>query len=156
MASHYPEPPTTGVPGDNDRRDRDSPVQPPPAYDPDHGLSQAAQEAVAAAHHGLQVLQNAIAQPVGEVQVPVPVQQSPPVDAALYAAPPQSAYGTARPDEAMAPAPMTPLTPTGQTAKEKLTRLRRACDMCSQRKVKVRRRESAPLPPEEAKRGARD
>ncbi|KAK4149241.1 hypothetical protein C8A00DRAFT_19042 [Chaetomidium leptoderma] len=75
--------------------------------------------AVAAAHHGLQALQAAVAAPApGPSLSPVTPQHASLTDASAYLA------GTVVP------------SPTGGAPNSKATRLRRACDMCSQRKVK--------------------
>ncbi|KAL2132007.1 hypothetical protein VTI74DRAFT_4313 [Chaetomium olivicolor] len=119
--SSYPPPPSTndgsGAIADATQQGPDSDrhqthTQPHPQYTAD------AAAAVAAAHHGLQALQAAVAAPP-TVQAPNPVT-------AQHALPDGS---------------YLPGVPVGQPApvagaNPKATRLRRACDMCSQRKVK--------------------
>ncbi len=104
----------------------------------DHnGLSTADAQAIAAAaatavsHHGLQALQAAVA----PTPTPAPAIHSPVTP--QYASPIDNAYLSAQ-----VPAPgSVPVGAPGSTpASQKVTRLRRACDMCSQRKVKVRNR----------------
>lgn len=88
-----------------------------PHYNEDAAAAAAA--AVAAAHHGLQALQAATAGPA-----PVP---SPSPVTAQHASLADSSYSAGGGSA----------SPTG-VQNQKATRLRRACDMCSQRKVKVR------------------
>jgi hypothetical protein len=83
--------------------------------------AEAAAAAVAAAHHGLQALQAAVAAPA-----PVPSPSSVTSQHASLAD--ASSYLTGN-DAGPSP---------GGGPNAKATRLRRACDMCSQRKVKVR------------------
>ncbi|KAL2163795.1 hypothetical protein VTH06DRAFT_5854 [Thermothelomyces fergusii] len=106
--------------------------------------TEAAAAAVAAAHHGLQALQAAVAAPPppapgpGPGPVPVPVQVQVPVTASpvssQHASLADAAYlaGTnvGQPQLAVPPGQKANANPA------KATRLRRACDMCSQRKVK--------------------
>jgi hypothetical protein len=82
----------------------------------------AAAAAAAAAHHGLQALQAAVQSP-GPATVPGPLtpQYAVPGEVSSYLA-----------------SSATPIGPSPTNTKQ--TRLRRACDLCSQRKVKVRRR----------------
>lgn len=88
----------------------------------------AAAAAAAAAHHGLQALQAAVAGPNPAATSPMTSQHAGSISD-------PSLNGNASvPGAAMASQPQKP----------KLTRLRRACDMCSQRKVKV----SMSRPPE--------
>jgi hypothetical protein len=82
----------------------------------------AAAAAVAAAHHGLQALQAAVAAPAQPVPSPSPVTLQTHVSLA------EASY--------LAATDAGP--PSASGANSKATRLRRACDMCSQRKVKVR------------------
>ncbi|KAI3318967.1 hypothetical protein HD806DRAFT_298396 [Xylariaceae sp. AK1471] len=82
--------------------------------------------ATAAAHHGLQVLQAASAAPMSPTSNDLAQQYA--QSAALQMSEPQFSSSLADPSNA---APMT-----GAHASQKVTRLRRACDMCSQRKVK--------------------
>jgi hypothetical protein len=77
----------------------------------------AAAAAVAAAHHGLQALQAATALPNPS---PTPATQH---YGAPYAMPPDGGMQT--------------VEQKSQAQKDKATRLRRACDLCSVRKVKV-------------------
>lgn len=88
-----------------------------PQYAADAAAAAAAAAAVAAAHHGLQALQAAVA-------APTPGQSMSPVT----------------PQHALVDTSFLPVGPSseGATPNPKATRLRRACDMCSQRKVKVR------------------
>jgi len=79
----------------------------------------AAAAAAAAHHHGLQALQAAVGAP-GPATIPSAVTQQ-------YAAHGEPSYLSS----SATPAARSPPNP-------KATRLRRACDMCSQRKVKVR------------------
>lgn len=82
--------------------------------------------ATTVAHHGLQVLQAAsAAQPTPD---PADLAQQYAQSAAMQMGDPQFTQSLASPT--VAPMPATP-------ASQKVTRLRRACDMCSQRKVKV-------------------
>ncbi|KAI4860687.1 hypothetical protein F4820DRAFT_436120 [Hypoxylon rubiginosum] len=81
--------------------------------------------ATTVAHHGLQVLQAAsAAQPTPD---PADLAQQYAQSAAMQMGDPQFTQSLASPT--VAPMPATP-------ASQKVTRLRRACDMCSQRKVK--------------------
>lgn len=82
----------------------------------------AAAAAVAAAHHGLQALQAAVAAPAQ------PVPSSSPVTLQTHVSLAEASY--------LAATDARPASASG--ANSKATRLRRACDMCSQRKVKVR------------------
>lgn len=82
----------------------------------------AAAAAVAAAHHGLQALQAAVAAPAQPVPSPSPGTLQTHVSLA------EASY--------LAATDARPSSASGANAKA--TRLRRACDMCSQRKVKVR------------------
>ena len=82
----------------------------------------AAAAAVAAAHHGLQALQAAVAAPTpGQSLSPVTPQHPALADASYLGV-------------NVAGAPVVGASPVPNS---KATRLRRACDMCSQRKVKV-------------------
>ncbi|KAI0179837.1 hypothetical protein GGR52DRAFT_578364 [Hypoxylon sp. FL1284] len=81
--------------------------------------------ATTVAHHGLQVLQAAsAAQPASD---PADLAQQYAQSAAIQMGDAQFAQSLASPNVAPVPAP---------PASQKVTRLRRACDMCSQRKVK--------------------
>jgi hypothetical protein len=83
--------------------------------------------ATAVAHHGLQVLQAASAAPMSPTSNDLAQQYA--QSAALQMGQPQFSSSLANPSIV---APMN-----GTHASQKITRLRRACDMCSQRKVKV-------------------
>jgi hypothetical protein len=88
-------------------------------YAADAAAAAAAAAAVAAAHHGLQAVQAAVAAPAPVSSAsPVTPQHAPLGDASYLTGAPVGIAGS----------PHNP----------KATRLRRACDMCSQRKVKVR------------------
>jgi hypothetical protein len=131
MTSNYPPPPSTI----DDVKPVVETAQQGSAADSQHAqvhptfnaeISAAA--AIATAHHGLQALQAAVAVP-GSVssQSTVTSQHAPIVDGSyLGGAPAAAAQGGAAPNH-----------------NPKATRLRRACDMCSQRKVKVRPPRSA-------------
>lgn len=102
----------------------------PELYD-DSGLASSVPVPVtvtAVAHHGLQVLQAASAAPMSPTSNDLAQQYA--QSAALQMAEPQFSSSLANPSLA------GPLM--GTHASQKVTRLRRACDMCSQRKVKVR------------------
>lgn len=110
MSSSYPPPPTTDGTTNPDTSQQLS-QQGPDAHSHAYTahpqfIADAAAAAVAAAHHGLQALQAAVAAP--------PVAASTPV---------------------LSPSPVGGSMPSPLNSKA--TRLRRACDMCSQRKVKV-------------------
>ncbi len=120
MASSYPPPPpTTEATPDPAQQG-----QLHPQYTTDSAAAAAAAAAaVAAAHHGLQALQAAVAAPTpGQSLSPVTPQHPSSLTDASYL----NVAGT----------PVGP-SPVGGVANSKATRLRRACDMCSQRKVKV-------------------
>ncbi|TGJ81917.1 hypothetical protein E0Z10_g6857 [Xylaria hypoxylon] len=93
-------------------------------YD-DSGL--ASVPATAVAHHGLQVLQAASAAPMSPTSNDLAQQYA--QSAALQMGEPQFSSSLASPSLTV------PIM--GTHASQKVTRLRRACDMCSQRKVKV-------------------
>ncbi|KAL2264052.1 hypothetical protein VTK26DRAFT_2838 [Humicola hyalothermophila] len=121
MSSYPPPPPSTndGASSTNDTsQDADSHASytSHPQF-----IADAAAAAVAAAHHGLQALQAAVAAPA-PVPSPNPVtpQHAPLQDASSLA-------NVGGPVGSRPPA---------QPQNPKATRLRRACDMCSQRKVK--------------------
>ena len=118
MSSSYPPPPATTT-------DAPTPDQGQlhPQYTTDSAAAAAAAAAaVAAAHHGLQALQAAVAAPTpGQSLSPVTPQHPSLTDASYLN---------------VAGSPVGP-SPVGGVANSKATRLRRACDMCSQRKVKV-------------------
>ncbi|KAI1151915.1 hypothetical protein F4825DRAFT_338089 [Nemania diffusa] len=100
----------------------------PELYD-DSGLASSVPVPVtvtAVAHHGLQVLQAASAAPMSPTSNDLAQQYA--QSAALQMAEPQFSSSLANPSLA------GPLM--GTHASQKVTRLRRACDMCSQRKVK--------------------
>ncbi|KAI1744975.1 hypothetical protein F4680DRAFT_403909 [Xylaria scruposa] len=80
----------------------------------------------AVAHHGLQVLQAASAAPMSPTSNDLAQQYA--QSAALQMGEPQFSSSLGNPT-------ITPPT-AGSHASQKVTRLRRACDMCSQRKVK--------------------
>jgi hypothetical protein len=82
----------------------------------------------AVAHHGLQVLQAASAAPISPTSNDLAQQYA--QSAALQMGEPT--FSSPLPNHTLGP-PMN-----GAHASQKVTRLRRACDMCSQRKVKVR------------------
>jgi len=128
MSSSYPPPPSTssnGAPG-SPSQGQPSPISPhgsqPSHYD---GLpSPTSQSAVvAAAHHGLQALQAATA---GSAPIA-----------------PAGAGAGASVGDSPGSSPYPPLAPDGtppsysQRNASRQTRLRRACDMCSARKIKV-------------------
>ncbi|KAI1762273.1 hypothetical protein GGR53DRAFT_424678 [Hypoxylon sp. FL1150] len=86
--------------------------------------------ATTVAHHGLQVLQAAsAAQPAPD---PAELAQQYAQSAAIQMGDPQFTQSLASPTVAPMSTTSMPATPASQ----KVTRLRRACDMCSQRKVK--------------------
>jgi len=129
MSSYPPPPPVApdGTAASNDAAQHGADVDShqshsqthPPTHPQYAAEAAAAAAAVAAAHHGLQALQAAVAAPApGQSLSPVTPQQHALVDASFL---PVGA------------------SPDGAAANPKATRLRRACDMCSQRKVKVRR-----------------
>lgn len=129
--SNYPPPPTTS-PSDGvastDVAQQGAEADNHQTNAPTHSLftTDAAAAAVAAAHHGLQALQAAVAAPA---PVPstgtIPSQQHASIGDASYLT------GTNVGQPTAAGANSKPNT------NSKATRLRRACDMCSQRKVKV-------------------
>ncbi|KAI2635804.1 hypothetical protein GGS26DRAFT_604746 [Hypomontagnella submonticulosa] len=127
MAS-YPEP-STGAESASVPQPSHSPHPPAEEYD---GLSSAI-PATTVAHHGLQVLQAASAAPAAPDSAADLAQQ--------YAQSATLQMGEAHfppPLPAPAGAPSIPPNPPmpASPATQKVTRLRRACDMCSQRKVK--------------------
>jgi len=136
MSTYPPPPPSTtdGHGGNNapSSQQQDG-AQPHSVYVAEAAATAAAAAAVAAAHHGLQALQAAVAAPPpGQSLSPVtPQHQSLQVaDASSYLG---GGAAVGQP-------------PAGAAANPKATRLRRACDMCSQRKVKVRSPSSPPHP----------
>jgi hypothetical protein len=123
MSSSYPPPPPSTT--DGNALLPDTAQQGPDAHaytGHPQFITDAAAAAVAAAHHGLQALQAAVAAPA-PVPSPSPVtpHHAPLPDASSLA----SAGTSLGPSNALSP------------HNPKATRLRRACDMCSQRKVKV-------------------
>ncbi|KAK4040425.1 hypothetical protein C8A01DRAFT_35567 [Parachaetomium inaequale] len=117
--SSYPPPPSAsdGDTAHHQGPDSDSHHQTLPQTHPQF-TAEAAAAAVAAAHHGLQALQAAVAAPApGPSPSPVTSQHASLAD-------PSYLTGS---DAGPSP---------GGSANAKATRLRRACDMCSQRKVK--------------------
>lgn len=124
MSSSYPLPPPSTNDGADPNPDTTQQGADAHAY-PAHPqfITDAAAAAVAAAHHGLQALQAAVA-------APAPVPSPSPVMPHHAAIPNASALGNAGPSVGLAN-PLSPVNPL------KATRLRRACDMCSQRKIKV-------------------
>ena len=122
MSSYPPPPSTSDGTGQPQQPDNDS-HQPLPQTHPQF-TAEAAAAAVAAAHHGLQALQAAVAAPA-----PGP-SPSPVTSHSQHASLADPSYLTG---SDAGPSP-------GGGPNAKATRLRRACDMCSQRKVKVRLR----------------
>ncbi|KAK4136084.1 hypothetical protein BT67DRAFT_454823 [Trichocladium antarcticum] len=124
MSSSYPLPPPSTNAGADPNPDTTQQGPDAHAY-PAHPqfITDAAAAAVAAAHHGLQALQAAVAAPA-----PVPSPSPSPVMPHHAAIPNASALGNAGPPVGLANT-LSPVNP-------KATRLRRACDMCSQRKIK--------------------
>jgi hypothetical protein len=102
-----------------------------------HGLasptSQATATAIATAHHGLQALQAVTGLPVSAPALVTPQYAvspslaSPLLDGQYHSLPPGHSP----------PVQQAPLQPSQQKPAQKVTRLRRACDLCSSRKVKV-------------------
>ena len=136
MSSYPPPPPSTGDgtgPTPNNPQqgaDTDGRQAHQPQVHPQF-TAEAAAAAVAAAHHGLQALQAAVA-------APAPVPSPSPATSQHASLADASSYLAAN---NVGPSP-------GGGPNAKATRLRRACDMCSQRKVKVRiesRRRKLPL-----------
>ena len=123
MSSSYPPPPPSTT--DGNALIPDTAQQGPDAHaytGHPQFITDAAAAAVAAAHHGLQALQAAVA-------APAPVPSPSPVTPHHAPLPDASSLGSA----GTSLGPSNALSPHNPKA----TRLRRACDMCSQRKVKV-------------------
>ncbi|KAI2631278.1 hypothetical protein GGS21DRAFT_524109 [Xylaria nigripes] len=89
--------------------------------------------AIVVAHHGLQVLQAASAAPPPPVTTNDMAQQYAQSAALLQMS--ESQFSTSLVNTSI-PAPMTGTLASHHVSSHKVTRLRRACDMCSQRKVK--------------------
>ncbi len=145
MASNYPPPPGTTINGngtvkaeENSALPRASMVQvqlhpqpPPPAAPTQHYAdnlsSSAMQAAVNTAHHSLQVLEAATA---GQAAV-LPAAGEPGLVALQHSSPqPSPQLDGALPTR-------SPPRSSTSASSQRQTRLRRACDMCSARKVKV-------------------
>ncbi|KAI0416018.1 hypothetical protein F5X98DRAFT_203000 [Xylaria grammica] len=111
-------------PQDHDHTHQSTPTPHTDLYD-DSGLTSSV-PASAVAHHGLQVLQAASAAPMSPTSNELAQQYA--ESAALQMGEPQFSSSLANPSITV------PINTTH--ASQKVTRLRRACDMCSQRKVK--------------------
>ncbi|KAK3901799.1 hypothetical protein C8A05DRAFT_34495, partial [Staphylotrichum tortipilum] len=134
MSAYPPPPPSTNgghgstTPSTQHQQHQQGPdgtqTQTHPAYVADAAAAAAAAAAaVAAAHHGLQALQAAVAAPPpGQSLSPVTPQHP------SLQVPDASSY--------LGGGVSVGAPPAGAAANPKATRLRRACDMCSQRKVK--------------------
>lgn len=151
MAS-YPLPPAAQADGDpapaaahsaDEHGNSDASPQLLAAYGPGNSRSPAANDAIAAAHHGLQALQVATqahvntqspAQPSVAQSSITHVNDNAP---AQYPDPIPEYGGTGNAAPAAAVVPTGPPPPGILAPRERMTRLKKACDVCSKRKVKV-------------------
>ncbi|KAK4113224.1 hypothetical protein N656DRAFT_648583 [Canariomyces notabilis] len=139
MSSSYPPPPasvpdgTTSNSIDTPQQQQQGPEDEPHPIHPAFAAEAAAAAAVAAAHHGLQALQAAVADsasvPIASPATVASQQQQ--QHATLPDASPYLADAGASAGPSSSPADIVTSAPPPRA-----TRLRRACDMCSQRKVK--------------------
>ncbi|KAK0716532.1 hypothetical protein B0T21DRAFT_404486 [Apiosordaria backusii] len=143
MSSNYPPPPTNQA--DAQVPTNETPAPPPVPQNESDDLSSQPQvhpqyaadaAASAVAHHSLQALQDAVAGPPPPT-TPLSLAQPGPSPTSHYAPPPD---GLPYHPAVGLPSGQSPVAQGGSAtppgAASKATRLRRACDMCSQRKVK--------------------
>lgn len=134
--SSYPPPPTASTSdgtGSADAAQQAADAESHQTDAPTHTLfsTEAAAAAVAAAHHGLQALQAAVA-------APGPAPTTTPVSSQQHASLADPSYLTGTTNVGQPQLAGGPNQKANSPNPTKATRLRRACDMCSQRKVKVR------------------